>query len=479
MTALWEFCNGRQDPVFVRVSRPACYTFLTMKLTFCGAAGEVTGSCTLVETPSTRVLIDCGLFQGNGNSYERNLASFPFDPSTVDALIVTHAHIDHIGRLPKLVKEGFKGRVFATNPTRLLAKLMWRDAAQVMKDEARRYKRPAVYASKDIGPCFELMHGVRYDTTVKVGSELSFRFREAGHIFGSAFAEIDAYGTRLVSSGDLGNDYVPILRPTARIVRGDVIIMESTYGDRVHEHPKERLARLKAAVLDSVGRKGTLMIPAFSLERAQEILYELSGLVESGQVPKVPVFLDSPLAIKALPIYHQFPEYYDEEAKELTEAGDDFFRFPGLQVTKKPDQSRAIRAVPPPKIIIAGSGMMHGGRIMHHLVDYLADPQNTVLIVGYQSSGTLGRRIADGVKTVKVEGHEIEVKARVDVIGSYSAHADRDKLARWVTSGRKPPKKVYLNHGEPEAAESLAATLRDAHGLDVTVPKFGETFTHP
>ena len=457
----------------------ACYNSLVMKITFCGAAGEVTGSCTLIETPNTRVLVDCGLFQGNGSARERNLAPFPFDPKTIDALIMTHAHIDHIGRLPKLVKEGFKGRVFATQPTRLLAKLMWRDAAQVMKDDARRYKRPAMYAPRDIAPCYELLQGVRYDTTVRVSQDFSFRFREAGHIFGSAFAEIDACGVRIVSSGDLGNDYVPILRPTARIVHGDIVIMESTYGNRVHEHPKERLQRLKAAVVDSIARKGTLMIPAFSLERAQEILYELNGLVESGQVPRVPVFLDSPLAIKALPIYHQFPEYYDEEAKELAGSGDDFFQFPGLVVTKKPAESRAIREVHAPKIIIAGSGMMHGGRIMHHLVDYLADPHNTVLIVGYQSHGTLGHLVAEGAKTVKVEGVEVAVKAKVDVIGSYSAHADRDKLVRWVTSGKTVPKKVYLNHGEPTAAEALASTLRDAHGLDVAVPKYGDSFTHP
>ncbi len=450
-----------------------------MKITFCGAAGEVTGSCTLIETPTTRVLVDCGLFQGNGNSRERNLASFSFDPSTIDALIVTHAHIDHIGRLPKLVKEGFKGRVFATHPTRLLSKLMWRDAAQVMKDEARRFKRTALYTPKDIAPCYDLMHGVRYDTTVRVSQDFFFRFREAGHIFGSAFAEIDAHGIRIVSSGDLGNDYVPILRPTARIVRGDVVIMESTYGDRVHDHPKERLARLKAAALDVIGRKGTLMIPAFSLERAQEILYELNGLVESGQMPRVPTFLDSPLAIKVLPIYHQFPEYYDQEAKQITDSGDDFFQFPGLQVTKKPAESRAIHQVAPPKIIIAGSGMMHGGRIMHHLVDYLSDPQNTVLVVGYQSHGTVGRKVAEGAKSVKIEGREIPIHAKVDVIGSYSAHADRDKLLRWVMSGKNPPKKVYLNHGESVAAESLATTLREQYSVDTTVPKFGDTFTHP
>jgi metallo-beta-lactamase family protein len=356
---------------------------------------------------------------------------------------------------------------------------MWRDTAQVMKDEPRHYKRTPLYAPKDIGPAFELTHGVRYDTTVRISQDFSFRFREAGHIFGSAFAEIDAYGTRIVMSGDLGNDYAPILRPTARIVRGDVVVMESTYGNRVHDHPKSRAEKLKNAVLAGIKRGGTIMIPAFSLERAQELLYELNVLVESGQLPKLRTFLDSPLAIKALPIYHQFPEYYDQEAKELADHGDDFFKFPGLEVTKKPDESRAIDLVPPPKIVIAGSGMMHGGRIMRHLTEYLADKRNSLLIVGYQSPGTTGRAIADGAAKVHIEHQEIPVNANVEVIGSYSAHADRDKLVRWVTSAKNAPKKVFLNHGEQETAESLAGLLSEAHGIEATVPKYGEVYAHP
>jgi len=450
-----------------------------MKLSFHGAAGEVTGSCTLIETPTTRVLVDCGLFQGNGQAHERNRAPFGFDPSTIDAVILTHAHIDHIGRLPKLVKEGFKGRVFATHPTRLLAKLMWQDAARVMKDEARQHKTQPLYAPKDIPAAYELTHGMRYDTTVRVSDDFSFRFRESGHIFGSSFVEVDAYGTRVVFSGDLGNDYVPILRPTARIVRGDVVVMESTYGDRVHENPKERAERLKAAILEGAKRGGAIMIPAFSLERAQEVLYELNAMVESKQIPRLPTFLDSPLAIKALPIYHQFPEYYDQEATELKASGDDFFKFPGLVITRKPEESRAILSAPSPKIVIAGSGMMHGGRIMHHLADYLNDEKNTLLVIGFLSPGTTGRAIAEGAPTVRIDHQEIAVRAKVVTIRSYSAHADRDKLVRWVTSGKHLPKKVFLNHGEQAVAESLAGLLHEAHDLDAIVPKYGETYTHP
>ncbi len=450
-----------------------------MKITFYGAAREVTGSCTLIETPTTRVLVDCGMIQGNGNSFERNMAPLPFDPSSIDALILTHAHIDHTGRVPKLVREGFKGRIFATHPTRLLTRLMWQDASHVMKDEARRYKRPALYLPKDVNPAFELLHGVPYDTTVRISDDFSFVFREAGHIFGSGFVEANVYGTRLVMSGDLGNDYVPILRPTARIVDGDVAVMESTYGDRIHEDPQHRAERLKAAVNENFSKKGTLLIPAFSLERAQEILYELHELVESKQVPPTPTFLDSPLAIKALPIYHEFSEYYDKEAAALKASGDDFFKFPGLTVTKKPDESRAILDVPKPKIIIAGSGMMHGGRIMHHLVDYLNDPKTTLLVVGYQSAGTVGRSISEGAKVVHIDHEEVQVQAKVEVIGAYSAHADQAKLIKWVTSGRTLPKKIYLNHGEPHASEELAQKIRDQFSLDVAIPAHADSFTHP
>lgn len=450
-----------------------------MKITFFGAAREVTGSCTLLETPTTRVIVDCGMHQGSGNSYDRNMAPFPFDPKSIDAVILTHAHIDHTGRTVQLVKNGFKGRIFATHPTRLLSKLMWQDAARVMKDEQRRYGRPAPYMPKDIPATYEMIHGASYDTTVRVSDDFSFKFREAGHIFGSGFIEANAYGTKVVMSGDLGNDYVPILRPTSRIVEGDIVVMESTYGDRVHEDPQHRSERLKAAVIENHAKKGTLLIPAFSLERAQEILYELNTMVENKQVPRSNIFLDSPLAIKALPIYHQFAELYDQEAAALKASGDDFFKFPGLTITKKPAESRAILEAPTPKIIIAGSGMMHGGRIMHHLVDYLSRPNTTLLVVGYQSAGTVGRAISEGAKMVRIDHEQVEVRAKVEIIGSYSAHADQLKLMKWVTSAVDTPRKVYLNHGEPHASEELAQKLRIEHGLEVAVPAIGDTFTHP
>jgi len=446
-----------------------------MKITFLGAAQEVTGSCILIETANTRVMVDCGLIQGASIAHERNLEPFAVDPKTVDAVILTHAHIDHIGRFPKLVKEGFAGRTFVTHPTRLLAKYMWMDAEHVMKDEARRFGRPPLYKKDDLWRAYDLLHGVEYGTTVRISDEFSFHFRDAGHIFGSAFVEIDAEGRRLVCSGDIGNDNVPILRRTEPMEPADIVIMESTYGDRVHEDSETRTRMLRQAMIDTIKRKGVLMVPAFSLERTQEILYELNEMVEGRQVPRMPIFLDSPLAIKVLPIYHQFPEYYNRQARELAKR-DDFFDFPGLKITKKPAESRAIAAVASPKVIIAGSGMMHGGRIMRHLVDYLNDPNNTLLVVGFQAAGTIGRQVLEGANRVHIDHEEIMVRAKIEAIGGYSAHGDQLKLLRWLVSGKTKPKKVFLDHGEISAMEVLAGHIRDGKGIETVMPRHGETF---
>jgi metallo-beta-lactamase family protein len=446
-----------------------------MKITFLGAAREVTGSCILLESAKARVLIDCGLFQGGSVAFERNIKPFGVEPATLDAVILTHAHIDHIGRFPKLVKEGFGGRAFVTHPTRLLAKQMWMDAEHVMRDDARRFGKAPIYGQEDVWKAYDLLHGVEYGTPVRIADDITFHFRDAGHIFGSAFVEMDIEGKRLVCSGDIGNENVPILRPTEPMDPADIVIMESTYGDRVHEDPRTRSKLLKKAVVDTVKRRGVLMIPAFSLERTQEILYELNEMVEGGQLPRVPIFLDSPLAIKVLPIYHRFPEYYNRQARELSKT-DDFFQFPGLQITRKAEQSLAIASVPPPKVIIAGSGMMHGGRIMHHLVDYLNNPNNTLLIVGFQATGTIGREVLEGANRVHIDHEEILVKAKVEAIGAYSAHGDQLKLLNWLVSGKTKPKKVYLDHGEISAMEVLAGHIRQGKKIETVLPEFGVAY---
>lgn len=447
-----------------------------MNITFYGAVQGVTGSCTLVETQNLRILIDCGMYQSGHGSFQKNAAPFPFDPKTIDVVIMTHGHTDHIGRIPKLVNEGFSGRIFSTHPTRLIARLMWQDAAHVLKDDARRNNLKPFFAPKDIPKVFNLTHGTTYDTTVSVDGRVSFVLREAGHIFGSSFCEMDIEGKRLVFSGDLGNDFVPILRPTAAITHADFLVMESTYGDRVHESTEKRMERLLVAVRETAAQKGVLLIPAFSLERAQEMLYELHLLEEQKKIPSLPTYLDSPLAIKVLPIYKKFSEYYDREAAALKASGDDFFKFPGLHMTEAPEDSRHIIDVAPPKIIIAGSGMMHGGRIMGHLAHYLSDPKTTVLVIGYQSAGTVGRSVSEGVKVVHIDHQAIEVRARVEVIGAYSAHADQSKLLRWVKSGSTVPQRVFLNHGEPAASQALADLIVAQDHFAVTIPQVGESF---
>jgi metallo-beta-lactamase family protein len=443
-----------------------------MHITFYGAVGGVTGSCELIDTGRSKVLVDCGLFQGSREAHDMNAEPFPFNPSELDALILTHAHVDHLGRIPYLVKQGFAGRIFATHPTRLLAKLMWQDTADVMRSDMVHYHRVPLYRRGDVGPAFDLVHGVGYGVPVRVTDDVTATFRDAGHVFGSSFVEIKAGERRLVFSGDLGNDHAPILRDTESITAGDVVVMESTYGNRRHEDARFRVDRLKKAIEDTVRRRGVLLIPAFSLERTQEILYELNGLAENGELPPVPIILDSPLAQRMMPIYRQFTEFYDRDAKELRDAGDDFLVFPGLEATKSPEESHAIKDRPKPKVIIAGSGMMHGGRIMSHLTDYLGDPQTTVLVVGFQAAGTVGRALTDGAERVTIDHETYEVKAKVEVIGSYSAHADADKLVRWVTSNGKP-RLVVLNHGSDEARAALAERLR-GEGIEVRLPQLGD-----
>lgn len=448
-----------------------------MRLQFFGAAGEVTGSCTLIDTGKSRILVDCGMFQGRSDAYNKNMADFPFEPSSIDAVLITHAHIDHIGRIPKLVKQGFAGKIFTTLPTEHIAPLMWEDAARVMQQGYDERKKEPMYTVKDVPAATELLSGVAYDKRVRITDDCSCVFREAGHILGSSFIEVEAAGNNLVFSGDLGNDHTPILRDTTSITKGDTIILESTYGNRTHDDPRKRPTLLAGAIHDIIDRKGTLLIPAFSLERAQEILYELNEMVESRTIPALPTYLDSPLAQRALGIYKHFSEFYDKEAAALRKHGDDFFKFPNLTIIEDVEESAKIAEVRPPKIVIAGSGMMHGGRVMGHLKRYVSDSRNIVLVVGYQSQGTVGRNLKDGAAKITIDHEEIEVHAEVRVLGSYSAHADSEKLLKWVVSGPVPPQAIYLNHGDPDSAKALAARIRMEYDIDVHIPKLGDAFT--
>lgn len=448
-----------------------------MKISFHGATREVTGSCYLVQTDETRLLVDCGMFQGGAFCEAKNAKEFDFDPSTIDAVVITHAHLDHTGRLPRLVKEGFKGPIYLTPPTGDLAKLVLEDAYNIMMEEFKREYRPPLYGEEHIEQTLNQFKRLDYSRSVSIG-DLSFRLRDAGHIFGSAFVEVTQRGGgKATFSGDLGNENVPILRPTAQLAETDVVIMESTYGNRVHEDESTRTTKLKSVVEKTIKQKGVLVIPAFAIERTQQILYELNHLIEKRIITPIDVYLDSPMAIGATQVIKAYPQYYDPEALQLVSHGDDMFDFPGLHVCQTRDQSKTINEAAWPKIIISGSGMMNGGRILHHLVRYLSNPKTTLLIIGYQSPSTLGHKLYRGDKSVQVMGERVDVRATVTSIGAYSAHADQNKLVSWIANAAHKPSHIYCTHGEEGAAAALATRLQQELGVKADVPRYADIIT--
>lgn len=448
-----------------------------MKITFCGAAREVTGSCSVVETNGARIMVDCGMFQGCNLCDIKNYMKLPFDASTIDALIVTHAHLDHVGRIPKLVKEGFRGKIYATPPTVKLAKIVLEDAFHIMMEDFKREFRPVLYEREDIDRAFDFFQPLDYSRDVEIG-DLKFRLRDAGHIFGSAFVEIwEKGGASVAFSGDLGNDGARVLRPTAQVAALDAIVIESTYGNRIHEDESTRSRKLKAVIERTAKKKSVLIIPAFAIERTQQILYEMNHMIESGELPPMDTYLDSPMAIRATRVMKEYPQYYDVDALRRISMGDDLFDFPGLQLTETVSESKSINMARRPKIIISGSGMMTGGRILHHLLRYLSHKDNTVLIIGFQAEGTLGRKIHRGDKVVDIMGERVHVKAMVESIGAYSAHADQQKLIKWVHDAAGKPKHVFCNHGDEGAAIALATHMKNELGVEAEAPKYLESFT--
>lgn len=445
-----------------------------MKLHFFGAAHEVTGSCHMIESTKGNFLLDCGMFQGSDFNEAKNHDALPFDVKTIKAIFVSHAHLDHIGRIPKLVKDGYTGPIYMTKATVELAKLIWEDAYHIMKYENEKFQSPVLFELEDIAAAQALCQGVDYDTWHKIeGVEVIFY--DAGHIFGSAFVEVRVDSKAIIFSGDVGNEDAPIVRDTENLPEMDIMLCESTYGDKIHESIEDRDAMLLEVIKEGVSRGGTIMIPAFSLERTQELLYKLHLMSEHDKtLPNVPIYLDSPLAIDAIAVYKKYKEYYDEEAKEENREGDDFLTFPQLRITRTRDESKKINDHHGAKIVIAGSGMMNGGRIVHHAFRYVSDPKSTLIIIGYQAQGTLGRRLYEGAEKVKIFGQEIEVKCKVKAIGAFSAHADQVKLLGWIKNCKMKPKKLYCVHGEPEAATVLAHKIRDEFGIATFVPQFGE-----
>ncbi len=451
-----------------------------MKLHFFGATRIVTGSNYLLEiesdskTGNAKILIDCGIFQGTRYVEEKNYEDFPFNPKEIDFLLVTHAHLDHIGRIPKLYKDGFRGKIFTTRPTKDFARIMLEDGLDIMEKEAKNLKREPLFTITDIEASLKLMEGIDYGQKIDLTPEVSCQFRDAGHILGSAIIEVWADGKKIVFSGDLGNPPVPLLKPTEFIDKADYIVIESTYGDRNHEAKKNRQDILENAIEDTAAKGGVLMIPAFALERTQELLYELNELVENHRIPQVPIFVDSPLAIKSLEIYKKYPDYYNKKATYLINSGDDLFKFPGLTFTETVEESKRINDIKPPKIIIAGSGMSTGGRILHHEIRYLPDPNSCLLIISYQVAGSLGRRVLDGEKEVKIFNETVPVRAEVKAVGAYSAHADQQGLYNWLVRFEEPAKRIFVVHGEEGPALALVQLIRDHLGIDASAPMLNE-----
>lgn len=452
------------------------------KITFCGGAKSVTGSNYLLETSKSKIVIDCGLTQGAEQCPDINWREFIYKPNELNALVITHTHVDHIGLVPRLVKKGYKGKIYATLPTLELAPIMLDDGQEIIAQECKSKHKDLLYEKEDIKKCVEQFEPVNYKEVIQVAPDIKIRFRDAGHILGSSSVEVwvndGGEEKKIVFSGDLGNPPTPLLAPVDYIEDSDYVLMETTYGNRLHEDREERIKLLKAVIEKVVSEKGVLMIPAFALERTQEILFELNYLVENNIIPSVSVFLDSPLAIQATEVYRHSKKYFNKQATNLILNGDDIFDFPNLQFTDTTEESKAINDVPPPKIIIAGSGMSNGGRILHHEKRYLSNSNNTILFIGYQAVGTLGRAILEGGQDITIFGDTIPVNAQIKEIGGYSAHADQNGLFKWIETIYKGGKlkKVFCVQGEEEAAVEFAGIIKERLNVEAVVPNEKDVF---
>lgn len=441
-----------------------------MKVYFHGGVGSVTGANFLFDTGESKFLVDCGLIQGDRFASAHNNEPFAYDPSTVDTLLVTHAHADHIGRIPKLVKDGFVGTIFSTPPTRDLATVMLQDAYKVMLYEEERYGTPRCYEMQDIERALSLWRTHAYHEAFVIPGSVTVSFTDAGHILGSAMITFERNGKKFLCTGDIGNNPQPLLNPPEIVPAYDYLLMESVYGDRSHEEVQERSDLLRMYIEDTIHARGTLIIPAFSLERTQGMLFEINNFFEHGGLQPIPVFLDSPLAIAVTGIYRQYSTYLKDSVREQIESGDDIFDFPRLSFTRSIKDSEEIERVAGPKIIIAGSGMSHGGRILTHEKRYLEDAKTTLLLVGYQAVGSLGRVLYDGAKKVRIFDTDVQVRAKIAKIRGYSGHADRDQLVDFVEKGGEKVKRVFVTMGEERASLFLVQRLRDYLGVDAIAP---------
>jgi metallo-beta-lactamase family protein len=443
-------------------------------ITFCGGTGSVTGSNFLLEADGKKILIDCGLTQGQKLADDINWDPFPYDAKAIDILFITHAHIDHVGRIPKLLYEGFEGKIYSTLPTQALSGPMLDDTVGILSKNTD-LGLDKIYTEDKTKQALALWHGFPYHEVIKLTDNLTVSFRNAGHILGSAMIEFIYNGKKIMFTGDLGNSPSPILPDTEKITDVDYLIMESVYGDRNHESRDNRKKLLEETIEDNYKRNGTLIIPTFSLERSQELLFELNDLVGNKRIPIMPIFFDSPLAIRLTEIFKQFKDYFNETAQKAMIHDKYIFDFPGLHSTLKSEESKTINEVPNPKVIIAGSGMSSGGRVVHHERHYLPDPNNTLLLTGYQAVGTPGRLIQEGVKTVRISGEYVPIRSHVVTISGYSGHKDSDGLLNFVEDSQDTLKKIFVVMGEPKSSMFLVQKIRDNLALDAQAPELGDS----
>lgn len=466
-----------------------------MKITFLGAAKEVTGSCYLVETNRTKFLVDCGMFQGGEVEEELNYQEFAFDVKDIDFVLLTHAHIDHSGRIPLLYKRGYRKRIYATKGTMDLCKYMLPDSGyiQQMENEWKNRKRQRagkslrmpLYTSDEAKDSLSIFYGVDYGEIIEPSIDVKVRFNDAGHMLGSSILEVwvneNGNETKIVFSGDLGNKNIPILRDPTLIDSADYVVCESTYGDRLHEDSSDRAKKLLDIIISTIERGGNVVIPSFAVGRTQELLYEIHKDKEIYKdeiefLNNVPVYVDSPLATSVTSVFKEHLEYFDSEAQEYIKRGDYPLDFPNLHFTYSADESRALNDIKTPVIIISASGMCEAGRIKHHLKHNLWRADSTILFVGYQAKGTLGRKLLEGEKNVKIFGEDITVKADIEYIESFSGHADQKGIMDWLSSFSSKPKKVFIVHGEDEAQTILSHKIRDELKIETLIPSRYETY---
>ena len=471
-----------------------------MKITFLGATKTVTGSNYLVEAAGKKFLVDCGMWQGKKELEEENFEEFDFNPADIDFMLLTHAHIDHSGRIPKLYNEGFKNKIYTHKATCDLCALMLPDSGHIqeMENEWKNRKRmrkglPArepLYTAEQAARCLELFEPVQYDQIIEITPDIHVRFNDAGHMLGSSIIELwvneNGKQTKTVFTGDLGNNDIPLLSEPTMIEDADYLVMESTYGSRKHIKNDKKAEMFLDIVSETLEKRGTVVIPSFAVGRTQEILYELNKIKETRNeekflkeyetLMKAPVYVDSPLAISSTEVFKENMNLFDEETQAEIKRGDNPLEFPGLKFTVTAEESKALNENPEPCIIISASGMCEVGRIKHHLKHNLWNPNSTILFVGYQAPGTLGYSIVNGAKKVKIFGEEIAVNARIEYIEGYSGHADQDGLMNFVYSFIKKPKQIFLIHGEEESQEVLEQKLEEETKLPVKIPNYGDTY---